>query len=235
MTGMLERVTLVTTTGTGPRGAPRPPPPPKPPPPPPWPFCGIAPGWPARQTAYPATPPIISRKRTQISPRFFGFPVLGGIGPCSPGRCAPGNVSGADSGVFVCVVIQTPNGKRANQFVKADTRCLKVTPPLPEEFDFITVAAPLAWTPFRLVTPCKHGIAFRFGRPRAVYLRRDGLDGSNWSSAACNCSGSRQILAPSAVFVCKTLVAERFRNGSWRTHFCVQRSHSCERASKYHR
>src|SRR5208283_3220823 len=101
---MLERATFVTTTGTGPRAAPRaaPRPPPKPPPPP-WPL-GLVFGWPARQTAYPATPATISRKTTQISPRFFDFPELGGVGPCWPGGCT----SGSDSGVFVLVVIQTP-------------------------------------------------------------------------------------------------------------------------------
>src|SRR5580700_7248721 len=101
---MLERATVVTTTGTGPRTAPRPPPPPKPPPPPPppWPL-GVVDGCPARQTAYPATPPMISRKTTQISPRFFGFPGLGGGSKSWPGGCT----SGSDSGVFVCVVIQT--------------------------------------------------------------------------------------------------------------------------------
>src|SRR5580658_4727355 len=105
MTGMLERVTLVTTTGTGPRPAPRPPPPPPGPPrpPPPWDAGGIAPGWPARHTAYPAIPAMISRKMTQISPRFLDFPDAGGVGSCEAGRCT----SGFDSGVFVFVVIQT--------------------------------------------------------------------------------------------------------------------------------
>ena len=74
ITGMLERVTLVTTTGTGPSCAP-PRPPPRPPPP--CPFCGIAFGWPARHTAYPATPPIISSKTSQTNPRFLGFLGLG--------------------------------------------------------------------------------------------------------------------------------------------------------------
>src|ERR1700691_4918297 len=97
---MLERVTLVTTTGTGPSGAPRPPPPP-PPPPPPWPFWGMAPGWPASQTAYPATPPTIRRKRSQSSPRFLGFAVLGEVGSWL-GGCT----SGMDSGDFVGVVIK---------------------------------------------------------------------------------------------------------------------------------
>src|ERR1039458_440821 len=99
---MLERATFVTTTGTGPRTAPLPPPP-EPRPPPPWPVCGTVVGWPARQTAYPATPTMMSRKTTQISPRFFDFPELGGIGSCWPGGC----ISGSDSGFFVVVVIQT--------------------------------------------------------------------------------------------------------------------------------
>jgi hypothetical protein len=60
-------------------------------------------GWPARQTAYPATPATISRKTTQISPRFFDLPELGGVGPCGPGK----GTSGGNSGVFVFVVIQT--------------------------------------------------------------------------------------------------------------------------------
>src|ERR1035437_6953936 len=98
---MLERATFVTTTGTGPRAAPLPPPPPTPPPPTPWPLGPVF-GWPARQTAYPATPATISRKTTQISPRFFDLPELGGVGPCWPGRGA----SGSDSGISVLVVMQ---------------------------------------------------------------------------------------------------------------------------------
>jgi hypothetical protein len=45
---------------------------------------------------------MISRKTTQISPRFFAFPELGGVGSCEAGGC----ISGVDSGVFVFVVIQ---------------------------------------------------------------------------------------------------------------------------------
>jgi hypothetical protein len=44
----------------------------------------------------------ISRKTNQINPRFFDFPEPGG-GPSWPGRYS----AGADSGVFVRVVIQT--------------------------------------------------------------------------------------------------------------------------------
>jgi hypothetical protein len=53
---------------------------------------------------------MISRKTTQISPRFFDFPGVGGVGPCGPGGCT----SGSDSGVFVLVVIQTPIEKVRN-------------------------------------------------------------------------------------------------------------------------
>jgi hypothetical protein len=48
-------------------------------------------------------PATISRKTTQISPRFFDLPELGGMGPCGPGR----GTSGGGSGVSVFVVMQT--------------------------------------------------------------------------------------------------------------------------------
>src|ERR1035438_473701 len=95
---MLERATFVTTTGTGPPGAPRPPPPP--PPPPPWPFWAVVVGWPARQTAYPATDTTISRKTNQMSPRFFDFPEPGGAGSYWPGSNS-GNGSGVDGFVVI--------------------------------------------------------------------------------------------------------------------------------------
>src|SRR5271157_2166006 len=104
MTGMLERATFVTTTGTGPTGAAPLPPPPKPPPPPPWPLCRTVLGWPARQTAYPATPATINRKTAQSSPRFFGFPGPGGVGSCWPGSCTSGSDS-SDSVVLAFLVI----------------------------------------------------------------------------------------------------------------------------------
>src|ERR1035437_1229788 len=113
---MLERATFVTTTGTGPRAAPLPPP--RPPLPPPWPL-GPAFGWPARHTAYPATPATISRKTTQISPRFFDLRGLGGVGPCWPGKGASG--SGSDVSVFV-VIIQAAYRKAADFYNMTDLR-----------------------------------------------------------------------------------------------------------------
>ena len=136
---MLERETLVTTTGTGPRPAPRPPPPKPLPPPPPKPpplLLGAVDGSPACQTAYPATPAIISRKTTQIRPRFLGFPDLGGIGPCWPGR----STSGSDSGIFMFVVIQTPIQKR--QTICATEVVVIGTSPPPDPLEAVEVTQP---------------------------------------------------------------------------------------------
>jgi hypothetical protein len=60
---------------------------------------------------------MISRNRSQISPRFFDFPEPGGVDCGSPG----GRGSGSDSAGLVVVLIQTAYQNGADYLIMTDS------------------------------------------------------------------------------------------------------------------